>query len=61
MWIAAEIVGPVVNFDRVVVSYHLGIIRLFGAEIFLDEASVMATENALMAAAAADGDRDHAR
>ncbi|MBN2526446.1 MAG: UDP-N-acetylglucosamine 1-carboxyvinyltransferase [Deltaproteobacteria bacterium] len=38
-------------------SYHLTAPNgLSGAEIFLDEASVMATENALMAAAAADGD-----
>jgi UDP-N-acetylglucosamine 1-carboxyvinyltransferase len=37
-------------------SYHLTAPNgLKGAEIFLDEASVMATENALMAAAAADG------
>lgn len=37
-------------------SYHLSAANgLKGAEIFLDEASVMATENALMAAAAADG------
>jgi UDP-N-acetylglucosamine 1-carboxyvinyltransferase len=37
-------------------SYHLSAANgLRGAEIFLDEASVMATENALMAAAAADG------
>lgn len=38
-------------------SYHLTAPNgLKGAEIFLDEASVMATENAIMAAAAADGD-----
>ena len=38
-------------------SYHLAAPNgLSGAEIFLDEASVMATENALMAAAAAVGD-----
>ena len=38
-------------------SYHLSAARgLKGAEIFLDEASVMATENALMAAAAAEGE-----
>jgi len=38
-------------------SYHLSAAKgLKGAEIFLDEASVMATENALMAAAAADGE-----
>ena len=37
-------------------SYHLTAPKgLTGAEIFLDEASVMATENAVMAAAAADG------
>ncbi|MBN2717673.1 MAG: UDP-N-acetylglucosamine 1-carboxyvinyltransferase [Deltaproteobacteria bacterium] len=37
-------------------SYHLTAPNgLKGAEIFLDEASVMATENAIMAAAAADG------
>lgn len=37
-------------------SYHLNANHgLKGAEIFLDEASVMATENALMAAAAAEG------
>ena len=37
-------------------SYHLSAENgLKGAEIFLDEASVMATENALMAAAAAEG------
>jgi UDP-N-acetylglucosamine 1-carboxyvinyltransferase len=38
-------------------SYHLSAANgLKGAEIFLDEASVMATENALMAAAAAKGE-----
>lgn len=38
-------------------SYHLSASNgLKGAEIFLDEASVMATENALMAAAAAEGE-----
>ena len=38
------------------VSYHLSAPHgLKGADIFLDEASVMATENAIMAAAAADG------
>jgi UDP-N-acetylglucosamine 1-carboxyvinyltransferase len=38
-------------------SYHLSAANgLHGAEIFLDEASVMATENALMAAAAAEGE-----
>jgi UDP-N-acetylglucosamine 1-carboxyvinyltransferase len=37
-------------------AYHLSAPKgLVGAEIFLDEASVMATENALMAAAAAEG------
>jgi UDP-N-acetylglucosamine 1-carboxyvinyltransferase len=38
-------------------SYHLSAADgLKGAEIFLDEASVMATENALMAAVTADGE-----
>ncbi len=38
-------------------SYHLSTTKgLRGAEIFLDEASVMATENALMAAATAEGE-----
>jgi len=37
-------------------AYHLGHSGLRGAEIFLDEASVTATENTLMAAALAEGE-----
>ena len=52
--LALEKLGAEVQLSK---SYHLTAPRgLKGAEIFLDEASVMATENALMAAAAADGE-----
>ena len=51
--LALEALGAKANLSK---SYHLDAPDgLKGAEIFLDEASVMATENALMAAAAADG------
>jgi UDP-N-acetylglucosamine 1-carboxyvinyltransferase len=52
--LALETLGAEVQLSK---SYHLTAPRgLKGAEIFLDEASVMATENALMAAAAAEGE-----
>ncbi len=52
--LALETLGAQVVLSK---SYHLSAPDgLKGAEIYLDEASVMATENALMAAAAADGD-----
>jgi len=52
--LALETLGAEVRLEK---SYRLTAPKgLKGAEIFLDEASVMATENALMAAAAADGE-----
>jgi UDP-N-acetylglucosamine 1-carboxyvinyltransferase len=51
--LALEALGAKVNLSK---SYHLDAPDgLRGTDIFLDEASVMATENALMAAAAAEG------
>lgn len=52
--LALEALGAEIKISR---DYHIDAPNgLKGAEIFLDEASVMATENALMAAAAADGE-----
>jgi UDP-N-acetylglucosamine 1-carboxyvinyltransferase len=52
--LALEALGAEVQLAK---SYRLTAPKgLKGAEIFLDEASVMATENTLMAAAAADGE-----
>jgi UDP-N-acetylglucosamine 1-carboxyvinyltransferase len=45
--------GAQVEYDR---SFHFRADQLKGADILLDEASVMATENAIMAAATAVGD-----
>src|SRR2546430_6926711 len=42
-------------------TYQLEAKKLAGADIFLDEPSVTATENALMAAVAAPGDRKSTR
>jgi UDP-N-acetylglucosamine 1-carboxyvinyltransferase len=44
--------GAQVEYDR---SFHFRADKLCGADILLDEASVMATENAIMAAATAEG------
>jgi UDP-N-acetylglucosamine 1-carboxyvinyltransferase len=51
-FLAFEGLGAQVNIDR---SYHVKANELVGADIFLDEASVTATENAIMAASLAKG------
>ncbi len=49
---ALEALGAKIEVNN---SYHMETTELHGADIFLDEASVTATENALMAAALAKG------
>jgi UDP-N-acetylglucosamine 1-carboxyvinyltransferase len=51
-FLALEQLGAVSSLDS---GFHLRAKQLRGADVFLDEPSVTATENALMAAAAADG------
>jgi UDP-N-acetylglucosamine 1-carboxyvinyltransferase len=51
--LALRALGADIEVDR---TYRLRGDRLVGAEIFLDEASVTATENTLMAAALAEGE-----
>jgi UDP-N-acetylglucosamine 1-carboxyvinyltransferase len=51
-FLALEQLGATCEIDR---SFHLRASRLRGADVFLDEPSVTATENALVAAAAAEG------
>ena len=50
--LALQKLGAKVNYDR---SFHFQADRLKGSDILLDEASVTATENAIMACATADG------
>src|SRR5512142_1956027 len=45
--------GAEVEYDR---SFHFRASKLVGADMLLDEASVMATENAIMACSMAEGD-----
>ena len=52
-FLALEGLGASVEVNH---SFHLASNRLIGAELFLDEASVTATENAIMAAVFARGD-----
>ena len=52
-FLALEGLGATVEVNH---SFHLAASRLVGAELFLDEASVTATENAIMAAVFAEGD-----
>lgn len=51
-FLAFEGLGAQVHIDQ---SYHVKTNKLVGSDIFLDEASVTATENAIMAAAMAEG------
>ena len=51
--LALRQLGAEIHYDR---SFHFKSNRLVGAEILLDEASVTATENAIMAASTASGD-----
>ncbi|HEU6453117.1 MAG TPA: UDP-N-acetylglucosamine 1-carboxyvinyltransferase [Gemmatimonadaceae bacterium] len=51
-FLALEQLGAVSSLDS---GFHLRAKQLRGADVFLDEPSVTATENALMAAAAAEG------
>lgn len=51
--LALKALGAEGEYDR---SFHFQASRLRGANILLDEASVTATENAIMACATADGD-----
>ena len=52
-FLALEQLGVKVESEN---GYNMSVNRLRGADVFLDEPSVTATENALMAAAAAEGD-----
>jgi len=54
--LALEALGAKVEFDRVERVFHFIAEDLSGADILLDEASVTATENAIMAAAMASGE-----
>lgn len=51
--LALQKLGAVVNYDR---SFHFQASELIGADILLDEASVTATENAIMACVTAKGE-----
>lgn len=52
-FLALEGLGATVSVDG---AFHLTVGRLTGGELFLDEASVTATENAIMAAVVAEGE-----
>ena len=51
--LALEKLGAEITYDR---SFHFKAKKLHGADILLDEASVTATENAIMASVLAEGD-----
>jgi UDP-N-acetylglucosamine 1-carboxyvinyltransferase len=53
--LALEALGTVVDYDRVGKVFNFTCDKLSGADILLDEVSVTATENAIMAAVTADG------
>ncbi|MBL7164133.1 MAG: UDP-N-acetylglucosamine 1-carboxyvinyltransferase [Anaerolineales bacterium] len=53
--LALEALGTQVEYDRVERVFHFVSYGLTGSDILLDEASVTATENAIMAAATASG------
>jgi UDP-N-acetylglucosamine 1-carboxyvinyltransferase len=53
--LALEALGAEIRYDRVERVFHFRSDGLHGADILLDEASVTATENAIMAAATAKG------
>jgi len=53
--LALEALGTVVDYDRVGKVFNFTCDKLSGADILLDEVSVTATENAIMAAVTAEG------
>ncbi len=53
--LALEALGAQVEYDRTERVFHFAAEKLTGNDILLDEASVTATENAIMAAAMAEG------
>jgi len=53
--LALETLGIVANYDRAEHVFNFSTDRLRGAQVLLDEASVTATENAIMAAVTASG------
>jgi UDP-N-acetylglucosamine 1-carboxyvinyltransferase len=54
--LALEALGANIEYDRIERVFHFHSDGLHGADILLDEASVTATENAIMAAATAEGE-----
>jgi len=54
--LALNTLGAKIDYDRVAKIFHFSVTKLEGADILLDEASVTATENAIMAAATARGE-----
>ncbi|RME07665.1 MAG: UDP-N-acetylglucosamine 1-carboxyvinyltransferase [Anaerolineae bacterium] len=54
--LALKALGAQVDYDRLERLFHFRAEKLRGADILLDEASVTATENAIMAAATAEGE-----
>lgn len=53
--LAIRALGAQADFDRVTRAFVFSATKLIGADILLDEASVTATENAIMAAVTAEG------
>jgi UDP-N-acetylglucosamine 1-carboxyvinyltransferase len=53
--LAIQALGAFAEYDRVQRHYHFEAEKLYGADILMDEASVTATENAIMAAVTAEG------